>query len=271
MSELPPSSTQVPEIVLARPARPTPWRPPSSLELASVSTRDAQLDLWLVVLTALLVPLGFQVVATWQFGEPDVGPERTGLLVIQKWFDLLLACGLLAYLSLRHRLGWVCFGIRRDRLGGQLLWSLGSLAATYAWMAATVIFLGTLVVLFPQLEDDMLERTRTFDLMPVHDYLRTVLLLVPVAAHEEIVFRALLLPYLRRLTHAWWPAVLVSSGIFAALHFDQGWLGVLQILGVGTVLSVFFILSRSLLTVTLAHFAFNFLQFQLIRLLPEGL
>jgi len=61
--------------------------------------------------------------------------------------------------------------------------------------------------------------------------------------------------------------VLISSLVFAALHIDQGLAGVFQVLGVSVVLALAFILTRSLCVVTIAHFAFNFLQFQLMRVI----
>ena len=67
---------------------------------------------------------------------------------------------------------------------------------------------------------------------------------------------------------SWSAAIVISSAIFAVLHFDQGWIGVIQIMGVGTVFAVFFVLSRSLSAVVIAHFTFNFLQFQMMRLIP---
>jgi hypothetical protein len=41
-----------------------------------------------------------------------------------------------------------------------------------------------------------------------------------------------------------------------------------QILGVGAIFATAFVLSRSLLAVILAHFAFDFLQLQFAKLLP---
>ena len=71
------------------------------------------------------------------------------------------------------------------------------------------------------------------------------------------------------MTGHWWLAVLISSAIFGALHLPQGVLGALQIAGIGATLGLIFVWSRSLLAVTIAHFIFNFVQFQLIRILPH--
>ena len=63
-------------------------------------------------------------------------------------------------------------------------------------------------------------------------------------------------------------AVLFCSAAFGALHYHQGWPGVILITGTGTVLAITFVLSRSLPAVILTHFIFDFVQFQFIRLLP---
>jgi membrane protease YdiL (CAAX protease family) len=263
------------EVVQARPiaalpyALPPPLPPPtpSPLELADLPRRTAVLDLALVLLVTLIVPFGIQLVALVELGQSDLGAPPVWLLTVQKWFDALLACGLVAYLTLRGRQSPACFGLRIERPDLQALWSLGGLAATYAWMIVTVGLAMFLMTAFPALEEDLEHRKQIIHLMPVHSYGWTCLLLAPVAIHEEVVFRALLLPYLRRVTGSWLVAIPISTFIFAGLHFDQGAIGVLQILGVGSVLAVIFVLSRSVITVVAAHFIFDFLQFQFIRLL----
>ncbi len=95
----------------------------------------------------------------------------------------------------------------------------------------------------------------------------TVALLVPVAIHEETLFRGLLIPYLHRVGLGWPVAVLVSAAVFAALHITQGWLALPQIFAVGLILGGFFIWSRSLLAVMIAHFLFDLIQTELARFL----
>ena len=240
---------------------------PSPLELPTVPRRVALLDVGLVMLVGLVVPFGFQLVAVFWMSDASLDAAAIPLLTIQKWFDGLLVAGLLAYLLMRQRLSPACFGLRLDRPLRQFLWMLGNLAATYAWVLATAVALLTLMFMFPEMEEDVMQRTEVVKRMPVNSYGWTILLLIPVAVHEEILFRGLLLPYLRRVTGSWPLAIAISSGMFAVLHVDQGVMGALQILGVGTVLAVFFVLSRSLIAVIVAHFVFNFLQFQFMRLL----
>jgi membrane protease YdiL (CAAX protease family) len=259
-------------LVTARPVL-TADQPPSPLELPMLTRRAAALDLGLVVLVALLLPGAFNLVTVllvrFTTGQDlrDVPLPHGELLTIDKWFDWALAAGLMAYFLLARRLPGAAFGLRRDQPLLQAVWALGTIAAIYLWLMCTVVLIYAILLLYPDALNDVLERTRMIELLPIHDWRRASLLLIPVAAHEEILFRGLLLPYLRRLTGHWWSAVLISSLVFAALHIDQGLAGVFQVLGVSVVLALAFILTRSLCVVTIAHFAFNFLQFQLMRVI----
>ena len=275
MIETDPGSSPLPrtDVVEARPvsrAEPgVPVRPPSPLELPALSRRSAALDLGLIALVALVVPYGVRLVLLFTAADVSVDELAIPLLTVQKWFDVALAAGLTLYVVLRHALPPTSFGLRHERPLGQLSWSLAGVAAAYGWLVATMLLLGFLMMLFPKVKDAVLERRELLGLMPVHNLLATVLLLVPVAVHEELLFRGLLLPYLRRALGHWPAAIVVSSSVFAVLHFDQGWVGVLQVFGLGIVFSLIFLGSRSLLAVIVAHFLFDFAQFQLIRWMPD--
>jgi membrane protease YdiL (CAAX protease family) len=259
-------------LITARPVL-TAERPPSPLELPMLTRRAAALDLGLVVLVALLLPGALNLVTVLlvrfttgqDFG--DVPLPHGELLTIDKWFDWALAAGLMAYFLLARRLPGAAFGLRGDQPLLLLGSALVTIAAIYLWLMCTVVLIGAVLRLYPDMLKDVLERTRMIELLPIHDWRRALLLLIPVAAHEEILFRGLLLPYLRRLTGHWWSAVLISSLVFAALHIDQGLAGVFQVLGVSVVLALSFVFTRSLWVVIIAHFAFNFLQFQFMRVI----
>lgn len=265
-----------PPAVVARPVQaldygPRTVRPAGPMHLPMLARRVAAIDLALILLVTIVAPFGFQITA-WLLTpmelEFDVGP----IFVAQKWFDFVLAAGLACYLCIRHGITPAAFGVRWNGLLGvlaQLLWSSVAVAGVYAYLAVSAIVISVLVLLVPELMGDIRERIDVLKSMPVGRTGLTILLLLPVAAHEEIIFRGLLLPYLRRLTGHWWVAVLISSAIFGALHLPQGVLGALQITGIGAVLGLIFVWSRSLLAVTVAHFIFNFVQFQLIRILPD--
>ncbi len=271
-SELPP--------VMARPIVPPLARPPvdaygqpaaptiNPLELPTLTRRAAVLDLSLVALVLVVAPFGFQILASLSISE-DVTFDLS-VLALRKWFDAGLAAGVAAYLLRRNGLGGAAFGWQFAQPGRQLGWAAAGLAGIYGYMFATVLAILALLVTFPELQGDLMRRVGMLKEMPLHDIRKTLVLLIPVAIHEELVFRGLLLPYLRRLTGRWTTAVAISAVVFGLLHMtSQGVLGSLQIIGLGIILSVVFVVSRSLPAVILVHFAFDFLQFQVARALPS--
>lgn len=270
MTEQPPLPSDADPGVVARPVwygRVPP--PPPALQMAHVRRRDALLALAVILLATIVLPY-----------LPDLllplAPQAAGVpaidmsFIARKWCEAGLAAGLLAFFLSRHRLRPAAFGLRRDRLGGQALWALGALAGIYATLLASAIIVVPLYVFFPAAQGELERRIEFVEAMPVDHVTNTILLLVAVAVHEELIFRGLLLPYLRRLFGSWWVAGALSALLFALLHVPhQGLFGGIQVLGIAAVLTVFFVRSRSLLAVILAHLLFDFLQFQLLRVLPN--
>ena len=79
-----------------------------------------------------------------------------------------------------------------------------------------------------------------------------------VGIWEETVFRGFVLPRLRRLTGAWWLAVVLSSAIFAVLHLNmQVALMAIPLFLIAALWSLITIWRRSLLPVVLGHFLWN--------------
>jgi membrane protease YdiL (CAAX protease family) len=273
MPEQPPPPAEPDKIVMARPVQPLPYatalaKLPAPIELAGLHWRDGFLDLVLIFIVAVYVPFVPHLAALLLVEGTELA-EVGPLTIFFKWVDVLLVASIAVYLLLRHRLPSASFGLRSGDLGLQLLWSLGALIAGYIYIVGSVVIILSVIALAPGLEKDLLHRVDFAQRMPVTSLFNSILLLIPVAIHEELLFRGLLLPYLRRVVGRWWLAILISSAIFGGLHFPQGWLGALQITGLGAVLAICFVLSRSLLAVTLAHFVFDLVQFQIVRLLPD--
>jgi membrane protease YdiL (CAAX protease family) len=273
MPEQPSPLDESAKIVVARPVQAlpyaaTPGKPPAALELPGVRWEHAYLDLVLILTVAVIVPFApslLMLVVVGNSGPSEIGP----LTSVFKWIEVLLVGSIAAYLLLRHRLPAASFGLRSTGLGLQTLWGLGALIAGYAYIIASVAVILTVLAFVPGLQKDLFHRVDFVEQMPVTSLMDSILLLIPVAIHEELLFRGMLLPHLRRVVGRWWLAILISSAIFGGLHFPQGWLGALQITGLGAVLAICFVLSRSLLAVMIAHFVFDLLQFQIVRLLPD--
>jgi membrane protease YdiL (CAAX protease family) len=269
----------IPRAVLARPvveARPvadsTTAPAPRSwqAQLESLPRRDAVLDFALILFATVLLQYGPQALllalGAARFDVPD--DER--LILTGKIGELSLAGGLLAYLVLRHRLSPALFGLTTRRPLLQLAWGLAGVVCAYVAILALLPLMLLLLSLIPAFSEEISQRMEFVTALPAENLSLLAVLLTAVALHEEIVFRALMIPYLRRLTGNWTRAILLSSVLFAALHIPaQGLLGGVQILAVGISLAIVFALSRSLLAVTLAHFGFNFLQIQLVRFVQQ--
>ncbi len=252
-----------PAEALSGPARPGPVAGPPSWgdDLAFLTRREAFLDLFLVVLTAIATQYLPGLVLHALAQRAEQWPPTQAILLASKCAEMGLAVGLAVYLILRFRLPPAAIGLRSEGLTGQLAWGIGCLAGCYGALLATAPLVAGLLLIFPRLGQEIRQRLEFVGGLPQEHAWVLLLVLVAVAVHEEVIFRALLLPYLRRLTGAWWSAVLLSTAVFSVLHVPtQGIAGGLQVAAVGAALSLFFILSRSLFAVTLAHFLFDALQ-----------
>lgn len=255
-----------------------------ALLLPGVSRGAALLSFLLV---ALLTVASLVLPALLLRGEFDatVGLSMRDLM-IEKGGSLAVAIVAALLLTRLLRVPAAAVGWRLDGLSRQLLWIPAVLVGVYVFMIATAAIILSLA---PEaftapfapgseqadgetsevpsgIQREILQRLQFMQALPSDQTWALLALFMIVGFHEELVFRGLLLPYFRRLTGSWIAAVTVVSVFFGLLHVSgQGWLAAAQVTGVGIVLSVFFILTRSLITVSLAHGIFNFLQMQIAR------
>lgn len=274
MHELPKSEGDTP-IPMARPiifAHPiaidhsfeVPPEPASPLLLPNASRSRVSASLLAVLVIGIVLSFAIQMVSLFNL-DPVQGDAFAVRLIAMKFVDAALACILLSALASLNGVTAASFGIRFGGLLQQIGFGFLTLLANYAYMIATIPLVMLLIQEFPELMEDAKERLEFGSMLPVQNFWLSVVLLICVATHEEITFRGLMLPLLRKLIGSWWGAVAISSVIFGALHIAQGVIGVVQITGLGIVFSIAFIRSRSLITVIFAHFAFDLLQFQLLR------
>lgn len=243
------------------------------LDLDFLTPRQARLDLMLVVVVAVVV-LYAPGLLLWFTQRDSAAPGSIGpLIIFGKLIELTVALVLASYLVRRNGISPRVFGVTGSELATQLGWSGLTLVAAFAYLLLASLFI---VQIWqpgsPELEENIRQRVDVMRALNFESFAATVALMLIVGFQEELIFRGLLLPYLRRLTGAWWIAILLSSTLFGVLHFAQGGLAMVQITGLGMVFAIFFVASRSLLAVALAHFAFNVLQVLLGRIvLPEAL
>ena len=87
---------------------------------------------------------------------------------------------------------------------------------------------------------------------------------------EEIVFRGILLSYVRRISRSWTVAIVVSSCVFALPHvFDQEAATCVPLFCVGGVWAIFTLWRRSLVPAIVGHTLFNFPQIIYLLYLVE--
>lgn len=280
MSELPPIEYLKPP--LARPLDP-PWARPalplravSPLELSDLTRRQALAGLLVTVLLALftLLVLPELVYLGWVLAEradrPEWAPPQEPFIVVLKLACAALSAATLLVLARGLHVPLRAFGLHRRRFGRQLLLSAPTLIAIYC--AMLVIGL-TLFFFFmgDNPEEELRHRVEFVQSLGFSNPLLIVVTMIFVAIHEEIVFRGLLLPFLRRTGLPWWIAIGLASTLFGILHLPQGWTAALQITGVAVVLSVAFVLTRSLITVIVAHALFDLMGVTLMKVLGDQL
>lgn len=195
--------------------------------------------------------------------ELDVEFVRTE--VVSRIIVAAATVGLAALLLRIQNLPWQAIGLRRKQIEVQVLWGVGAALAAHgvlfgwAWLKHFVQWLLWMSGHGPLL---WLRARNPWTNVEAHEAVGAVLILWATGAiGEEVLYRGLLLPRLRRLAGRWWIAVLATSMVFGVAHLYGG---------IGFALSAFlgsmvwcaaFIWSRSLLAVIVAHFLFNSIQY----------
>lgn len=265
----PPTPEPVPiarPLAFARPA--TRTRPPSPLLMMELTRLQAALDAMLL----LLVPIGItyipQILAWFFAPRPDEPLEIDPVVLNLKWFEAGFAVLLALYFCHRGGVRAASMGLGEAKLVPTIGWGVAGLGGAYLFiLASTIVMLPFL--LGPENSQTMRDRiqfTKAFSSIELSDF---AFLLIAIVVHEELLFRGLLLPQLRRATGSWTWAVILSSAVFGVLHFVQGPAAMVQIFGVSIVFSVIFIVSRSLYAVMIAHYLFNFCQVAFMHLLTR--
>lgn len=247
------------------------------LDPRQLSPRGAMLDFCILLIAGVMVHYLPPLMIFLATGDPFAGMAERGAgiegaeaaVVAGKWIELLLIAAFAAYFVLRNGLTTRNLGLHLDSPERQLGWAVLTLIGGYAYLIGSAVFFLAGLMLTGSVESETKQRMEFMKQLPIDSMGHTVLLLIAVAFHEELLFRGLMLPLLKRATGHWWSAVLISSCIFGTLHFTQGVMAMAQITGLAVVLSLFFLWSRSLLAVSIAHFAFNFLQIQLMKVFQD--
>ena len=152
-------------------------------------------------------------------------------------------------------------GLTDRQPGWNILLGLGAFLAALA----TFIFMGLLINLLAEGEPLNQNVDKIMEMLPRMHWLGFLALSAWVGLWEELTFRGFLLTRLRRITGAWWAAVLIGSLLFALPHMAQQVpLTVVPLFVIGVVWSVFTIWRQSLLPAIISHVLFNFVQLMIV-------
>ncbi len=234
--------------------------PAPPMFLAGLSRRTALLDLGL---TLLVGEVAVRVLSFTLLRHGELDRWLPAPFSPRTLYECLLAAtllGLLAFLRWHHGLTANSFGIRRDSIESQCLWGAGLAAANAVLMVGLIVLLALIFYYWSPQSFHWLRGSGTNrNVLPAEPADRLVLC-IGSSIWQEIEYRALLIPYLRRLTGRWWLAVLISSLLFGWAHVgnDAGAAYLISVTLFGVIYGVVFVRSRSLLAVVLAHFALNF-------------
>ncbi len=150
-------------------------------------------------------------------------------------------------------------GLVGSKMGTNLLIGVGAMMATYAIMYPVMM---ALIVAFPAFRDQMEANADILTtILPKAHPLEFLGAMATVGVWEELFFRGFLMTRLRRVTGGWIVAVLLSTGVFVALHApSQVPAAMVMIAILSLMMSVVTIWRRSLVPAMVAHTLFDLSQ-----------
>ena len=147
-------------------------------------------------------------------------------------------------------------GLVGSKMGMNLLIGGGAMMATYAIMYPLMM---ALIVAFPAFRDQMEANADILTtILPKAHPLEFLGAMATVGVWEELFFRGFLMTRLRRITGGWTAGVLLSTGVFVALHApSQVPAAMVMIAILSLIMSVATIWRRSLVPAMVAHTLFD--------------
>ena len=204
---------------------------------------------------------------------------------LAKEFDLVKSdqAVLLASTIVFSALAMVCLAAILKRNGGSFA-SVGlaarglgvnvalGIAAAVAAFGAFFASIGILYLVYlPGYESLQSNAGEITDSLPKLHPIGLFLLSVWVGLWEELAFRGFLLTRLRRALGRWWPAVLISSILFALPHMEtQVGAMTFPLFMIAVTWSLITIWRKSLIPAIIGHILFNFIQLMVVFYGPAG-
>jgi membrane protease YdiL (CAAX protease family) len=150
-------------------------------------------------------------------------------------------------------------GLTRRALGLNLLIGLGTLPVPFLafYAGAGILWL----IHPPWIEMMQSNASRITEMLPKLGPAAFLATSLWVGVWEEVVFRGFVMTRVRRVVGSWWPAIAITSLVFAVPHaLGQVWVTVLPLFLMAAAFSVVTIWRRSLIPAILAHAMFDFIQ-----------
>jgi membrane protease YdiL (CAAX protease family) len=244
------------------------------LLLSGLTRRAAAADI--VVMLVFLAVLA-EACAAWDAAYRASHPLSTDML--RSWLlpvatGDLLALALALWLTRQGRLKGSALGLRPEGLTGQVVWGMAGaglgLLASALWTGVRVALV---IVVHPaEADSGWWWYTGEGPAEAVRGVSVGTLLAVMgvIVLGEEVAFRGIILPRLRRITGRWWSAVLLCSLIFGLFHWSAGFGRVGTTALVSVAFCIVFIRSRSLLAAGVAHFLYNMTLYGVGNMLSAG-
>lgn len=171
-----------------------------------------------------------------------------GATTLRELLILAMTATLLWIIIAKEKLPLSSIGIRRDRIGRWLAWSLGLTIVIFATLVATLALFEVFGVRYGEGENATISPSIWVTLLTV----------VRAGISEEIFYRGFAIERLQTLTGSKWAAAIIPLLMFAGFHFRQGVPGILLAFVLGAIFTGFYLWKRNLTAAITAHFLVDF-------------
>lgn len=178
-----------------------------------------------------------------------------GATVVRELIILALVVVLLWIIRRHEKLPLSSIGLRGQRLGPALLWSLAVLLMFGAGIAACLLVLPLMGLSYGSSSG------------PAVPMGVSVLLYARAGIAEEVFYRGYAIERIETLTGSRALAAAVPLMIFAGSHFSQGAVGIFMTFVIGAIATAIYLWKRNLLILIIAHFMVDFIPNVLLPLI----
>ncbi|UCG15708.1 MAG: CPBP family intramembrane metalloprotease [Phycisphaerales bacterium] len=255
-------------VPLARPVHAPSPSPASPMLLTERSRSAALLELGVFALLVLFLSLAVGQLG-WAARQFElVKSEQTALLGSTIVFSVLAVACLVAVLK-RGGGNFASVGLAARGLGVNV--ALG-IAAAVAAFGAFYVAIGILYLVYtPGYESMQSNAGELADSLPKLHPIGFFLLSIWVGVWEELAFRGFVLTRLRRVFGRWWPAVLISSILFALPHMEtQMRVMTFPLFMIAVTWALITIWRKSLIPAIIGHALFDFIMLIFVFYGPAG-